>query len=93
MCARHRDAKDMIEKFPLNLPFRERGHFLWLASVCMVVWVLWGKRNSRVFKGVKRDSREVWSLVPFHVSHWASILKVFGNYSIGMIMYSWSPFL
>ena len=58
MCARCRDARDMIEEFLLNLPFEENNCFPWLVSVCAVIWVLWGERNNMVFRGVERDYSE-----------------------------------
>lgn len=41
--------------------------------------MLWGERDSKVFRGVERDPRELW----------ASISKTFCNYSIGVMSHSW----
>lgn len=59
----------------------------------MIMWVLWGERNSRVFRSLDRDPSETWFIVCFHVSLWASILKTFCSHSIGTIILSWRPFL
>ena len=67
MSACHRDVSAMIEEFLLNSPFGERGWFLWLVSVYVVLWVLWGERNNRVFRGVERDPRDLWALLHFPV--------------------------
>lgn len=32
-------------------------------QVCAILWDLWGERNSRVFRGLKRDPSNVWFLV------------------------------
>ena len=57
----------------------------------MLLWVLWGERNGRIFIGVDRDLSEIRSFVCFHVSLWASVSKSFCNYSIGVILHSWRP--
>ena len=75
----------MIEKFLLNLPCGERGRFLWRACVCAILWVLWNERNRRVFRGLEKGSKEIWLVLPYRVSPWASILKTFCNYSLDFI--------
>ena len=45
-----------------------------------------------MFRGKERGLTEIWYLVRFHVSLWASISKNFCNYSLGSILLSWSPF-
>lgn len=67
----------MMEESLLRLPFRGKGHFLWLAGVCAVIWDMWGQRNNQGFRGREMDPCEFWSLVRFHLSFWASILKAF----------------
>ena len=74
-----KEASAMIEECLLNPPVREKGWFLWLVEMCAVLWVLWGEWNSKVFRGVERDSRDYWSFVCFHASLWASISKNFYN--------------
>lgn len=34
--------------------------------MCNFIWVLWGERNNRVFKGMDRDPREILPLACFH---------------------------
>ena len=58
----------MFEEFLLNLPFREEGCYLWLASMCTIVWVLQDEKSRRVFRDLERDVRETWAMVRFHVS-------------------------
>lgn len=36
MCVQKKDVKAIIEEFLLNLPFGEKGHFLWLAGMCVI---------------------------------------------------------
>lgn len=45
----------MMDEFLLILPHGERGYFLWLAGVCVILWVLWGEQSSRIFRGVDKD--------------------------------------
>ena len=66
----------MIGEFLLHPSFRAKGHFLLGDGVCDVIWVC-GGRNNKVVRGVDRNPSEVWSLMRFHVSLWASVLKVF----------------
>ena len=35
--AHNRGLNDMIDEFLLHLPFREKGHFLWLVKVCALL--------------------------------------------------------
>ena len=60
--------------------------------MCAIFWVLWGKHSIRVFRGVNRESSEIFSVFRFHVSFLASILKTFCNYFIGLNLNSWIPF-
>lgn len=85
--ASQRDVRVTIKEFLLDPPFREKGSFLWLARVYAVVWDISRERNDGVFRG--RD----WSLVRFHESLWASVSKLFCNYSLGNLLLSWNPFL
>ena len=39
--------------------------------------------------GGERDFSEIWSLIRYHVSLWASVSKKFCNYSIDNILLSW----
>lgn len=69
------------------------GSFSLACRVRAILWVVYVSRNNRVFRGVERDPCKIWSLVWYHVSLWASNSKVFCNYSISIILHSWSPFL
>ena len=42
-----------------------------------------GEGNGSVFRGRERDPCEVWPLAKFHVSLWASALKLYCNYTLG----------
>lgn len=70
----------------------EEGLISLACGVCAILWVVWGQRNNKVFRGVERDTCEIWSLVRYHVSLWASISKAFCNNSLGVILHSSSPF-
>ena len=88
MLTRQKDVRLMIREYLLHLPFKEKGRFLLWADVCAVLWGLWGERKNRVFRGVERDPREVWSLVRFHVSLWSSVSKTFCKYAVSNIILS-----
>lgn len=60
-----RAVGNLIEEYLLNLVVGEEGKFLWSASVCVILWFLWGGRNNSIFRGVERDSR---ILVSYSVS-------------------------
>lgn len=49
--------------------------------MCCVVR-LEGERNDRTFRGVERDSSDMWFLVRFYVSLWALVVRLFCNYSL-----------
>ena len=83
MSAHHRDISAMIEEAFLKPPIGEKGQFLRLVGMCAMLCVLWDERNRRVFRGVEQ-------VACLHVSLWASISKTFCNYSLGMILHSWS---
>lgn len=61
-----------------------------LLVTCFIVESL-RERNNKAIRGLKRDPSDVWSLVRFHVSLWGLVMKVFRNYSIGVIL-NVSPF-
>lgn len=65
---RSQEASAMIEEFSSICLLGRRVVFLWMAGVCAIFWVSWDERNSRVFRGVERNPREIWSLVCFPVS-------------------------
>ena len=83
----------MFEEFLLNPPNRERDRFLWLTSVCAILWVLWDGRNRRVCRGLEMDDGEIQTMVLFQDSQQALIMKLFCNFPLTLILYSWSPFL
>ena len=64
-----------------------------VCRVGAILWVLWGERNRRVFRNLEREPLDVLSLLCFHVSLWASILKDFCNYPIDTLLHSWNLFL
>lgn len=68
LLARHKDTSVMIKEFLLHPSFCEKGQFFLCFGVCITFWVLWGKWNNRVFRGLERDPSDVWSLVRYYVS-------------------------
>ena len=90
---RPRGVRDMIEYYLLNPLVKEKARFLWSASTRMILWSLWRKWNNRTFGGMERDSIELWSLLRHYILLWASISKLFCNYSLSLISISWDPSL
>ena len=45
------------------------------------------------FLGVERSANEVWDIVRFNTSLWASISLVFYNHQLGLILLDWSELL
>lgn len=86
--ANQRDICMVIGEFLLHSPFKEKGCLLWFVGVFGLLWDLWGKRKNEVFRVIDWVASEVWSLVRFHVSRWASVLMNFYNYSLGKILVS-----
>ena len=41
----HLRAVGMIEEYLLNLLVGDKGKFLWSATVCAILWFLWGEQN------------------------------------------------
>ena len=41
-----------------------------------------------MFRGLDKDPSEIWSFARFNVSLWASVSKLFCNYSLGKILLS-----
>ena len=76
-----------IKEFLLHPPFRENvGFFMACRGVCCYLGHLGGEEQ--VFRGREKGYSEVWSLVRFHISLWASISKTFCNYITLVTFYS-----
>lgn len=58
----------MIGEFLFRLPLRGKGRFLWLVELCAIMQNLWGERNNSMFRGLDKQSSDVWALIRFHVS-------------------------
>ena len=88
MLAHQRDICMVIGEFLLHPLFKEKGCLLWFVGVFGFLWDLWGKRKNKVFRVVDWVASQVLSLMWFHVSCWASLLKNFYNFSLGMNLLS-----
>ena len=65
-------------------PLGEWGRFLWIASVCAILWVLKGERNSRVFRGLEGK----WRLVGAWPSSCLSLGFLISRLSV-VIRWTW----
>ena len=85
---------DMLHCFQPNK--RHRFNYSYFSynpqTSCVLLFGTFEERNDRVFRGSERRHSEIWCLVKYHVPLWASISKIFYNYSLGNILLSWSPF-
>lgn len=63
MVTQHKDVGALLENSLFKLPHGEKGHFLWLARVCAILWVVWNEWKNRVFRGVERVPSKIWSLL------------------------------
>lgn len=89
MIAWHRDVDAMIKEFLLNPPFERKDNFCWCEGVGVILWVLWGKQNKRVLRGMDWDPTAICLFSPSSV-----FMFLFGlQYPIGILLHSWSPFL
>lgn len=92
----------MIGEFLLRPPSHEKGCFLWVVSVCAIMWNLL-EEGTIVFRGLEGNLVMFEILLGFHVFLQASTSKVylylfylffiFGNYSLANIFLDWSPFI
>lgn len=88
-----RGCSSMVERSFFIRPFTLRVLFFFvLTSYSATLWGLWVEWSIIIFREVERSLEEVWSLVRFHVSFWAWMLKRFYNYSLGLILVDWSSF-
>lgn len=79
----HWVVRDMIKEFPIHR--LGRGHFLWSANVCAILWVLWGKRNRRVFRGGWEGEWRRVVTCPSSCLSLGLISKAFCNYPLDFI--------
>lgn len=82
----------LIKEFSPSTFSREGEIFMASQGVHFVVGSL-GERNNWIFKGLDRESFDVWSLLRFHVSFWASVTNIVYNYSQSLLLLDWSVFL
>lgn len=69
-------TSDMIGGFLLHSPFHEKRRFLWMVGDVPFFWFSGGERINKLFRGSKRGSFEILSLVRY-VSLWAVVLITF----------------
>lgn len=61
--------------------------------MCIVLlWGIWGEGNNMVFRGIERESLDVWTLERFVVSLLALVRNSSCNYTPCFILLGCSPF-
>lgn len=80
MLALQRDIGSSTGEFLLHPPLRE-GSFLVSAGVCALLYVLWGERSNKTFRGVEMNLVMFgfqWSFrFPFRLQFWKLFVIIF----------------
>ena len=69
----------------MHFPFREKRIVFCQASFLAILCDVWLERKSRICRDVGKSRVEVWELVSFNASIWASVTKPFCKYDTGLV--------
>ena len=67
----------------------KRGIVLWQAASIALIWVVWRKRNARIFEDKVRNSEYLWDFIHFLASLWAFCSKVFKGIPLNVLQLDW----
>ena len=67
----------------------KRGIVLWQVACIALIWVVWKKRNKRIFEDKARNSKNLWDSIHFLASLWAFSSKVFKGIPLNVIHLDW----
>ena len=65
-----------------------RGKTLWKIACFTLLWIVWRKRNPRIFEDTWKMPEMMWDLLHFYVSFWAYYIDVFKSYPLSVIQLS-----
>ena len=65
------------------------GKVLWHFACLALMWVVWQKRNVRIFKDKVKTSKGLWDIIHFLASFWVSCTTTFKGIPLNMIQLDW----
>ena len=67
----------------------KRGIVLWQNACIALIWVVWWKRNVRIFEDKVRNSENFWDSIHFLASLWAFYSMVFKGIPLNVLQLDW----
>ena len=65
------------------------GNTLWQIACLSLVWFVWQERNARMFENKENLEGEVWDILYFYSSLWASCITVFRGVPLAFLHLNW----
>ena len=62
---------------------------LWQIACLTLIWMVWQKRNNRIFEDKGRTEEMVWDLIRFYSSLWASCTETFRGVPLNILQLNW----
>ena len=67
----------------------KRGLVLWQTVCIALIWVVWPKRNARIFEDKVKHSEVLWDIIHFLASFWASCTMFFRGIPLNVVQLDW----
>ncbi|RVW41560.1 putative ribonuclease H protein [Vitis vinifera] len=84
-----RSLEDMLVITFKGLGNSLRCKTLWQIACLTLIWMVWQKRNNRIFEDKGRTEEMVWDLIRFYSSLWASCTEAFRGVPLNILQLNW----
>ncbi|RVX01566.1 DUF724 domain-containing protein 7 [Vitis vinifera] len=84
-----RSLEDMLVITFKGLGNSLRCKTLWQIACLTLIWMVWQKRNNRIFEDKGRTEEMIWDLIRFYSSLWASCTEAFRGVPLNILQLNW----
>ena len=84
-----RSISDMMSINYKGFGTSKRGIVLWQNACIALIWVVWRKRNARIFEDKTRNLENLWDFIHFLASLWAFCSMVFKGIPLNVLQLDW----